>query len=557
MRTILIIFLAFFISNGITHSQDYSDFNYEYALIEAVRQKTVGNINEAIKLYKRCLEVKPDSDVASYELGSIYAALDQPEISINLLRKAYLLRKDNYWYLLAYSQILNYAEEYEELITVLKDYLRNKPDYRMKLTLADAYNKSGNTKKSLRIYDKISQEYGMSEQVILNKVEIYKSTGKLEQAEKELGKLIHIMPESPEYKIIMAEFLEETGNIQKAVEYYLAAYEIDSTNIYAISNLADYYTGKGIMDKGLYYLNRAFTLDEVTIEKKLSTLIFFLSEEETFINYGKELELIIGTLLNKYNSNFNVKTVAYDYYNRSGNYEKAYEIINLLIAERKDNYLLWQQAVYTASMLEKYDDIIKLGEEALSIFPNKKDLTLFMGIAYFQKEDYERCYKFLSGSFEEGMDINLQIQYLTFLGESSYRIKKVAESFYYFEELLLLQSDNYMVMNNYAYYMALENITLERAEELSKKTIIKFPDNTTYIDTYAWIIFKLGRYSEALEYMELVMKEEVADPDVLFHYAWILCKNHQKERSIRYFNLASEQGYENIIEIEEGLIECK
>jgi predicted Zn-dependent protease len=448
-------------------------------------------------------------------------------------------------------------KEYEEIIRINKNYLKLKNDTRVKYALADAYAKSGKERKAYIILNELENEYGVSEQIILKKVDILKRRKKTDKAEKELKKLIEVVPESPEYNIIMAEFYKEIGSTEKSLIYFERAYGLDSTNVFAISNLADHYTEHGPMEVGLYYLNRAFTMDEVSLEKKISSILYFMGDEKTLNKYAKEYEKTIETLLEKYPDSYDVKTVAYDFYNKTQNYRISYEIIKELLEENDKNFILWQQAIYNASLLNEYNDIIEMGEKALKIFPNKKELQLFMGIAYYQKEEYNHAYKYLNGGYEEGIAMQLQIQYLTFLGESAFKLGKTEEAFYYFEELLLLDPENYIVMNNYSYYLALNNRKLERAAELSKKTIEKFPDNDTYLDTYAWILFKQEKFNSAREVIDTIDKENINDPDVYYHLGWIYCKTGDNEKAIEFFRQALQLGYESTEDIQKGIEQCK
>ena len=90
-----------------------------------------------------------------------------------------------------------------------------------------------------------------------------------------------------------------------------------------------------------------------------------------------------------------VKRLAYDFYFKSKNLDKAYILIRELVKEEEDNYNLWQQAIFTASLLEKYDDILELGSKAITYFPNKPDLYLYIGIAHFQKNEFLEAYSIL------------------------------------------------------------------------------------------------------------------------------------------------------------------
>ena len=55
------------------------------------------------------------------------------------------------------------------------------------------------------------------------------------------------------------------------------------------------------------------------------------------------------------------------------------------------------------------------------------------------------------------------------------------------------------MLNNYSYFLSEQDKDLKRALEMSKKVMESEPGNATYIDTYGWILFKLGLYKEAKE----------------------------------------------------------
>lgn len=90
-----------------------------------------------------------------------------------------------------------------------------------------------------------------------------------------------------------------------------------------------------------------------------------------------------------------------------------------------------------------------------------------------------------------------------------------------------------MVLNNYAYYLSLKKKDLQRAEAMSRLSNELEPDNSTYLDTYAWVLFQQKRYDEAKQYMDKVVElmerdgEEMSD-DVLLHIKQINKKAKKK-----------------------------
>ncbi|MCF8379888.1 MAG: hypothetical protein K9H49_09950 [Bacteroidales bacterium] len=537
---LLIVFLV--ISLGLSAQTD-KEYNYEYALIEANRQKAIGNLNEALNLYSRCLIVKPESGVAAYELGNIFIAMNDPDKAYEYFERAYNSDPGNYWYMIAYIEILNFKAEYSEAEKVILIYLKKKDDPKLRYSLAGIYENQREFKKARKQLEIIELNYGISETILLKKAEIYKKENKITKGEKELLKLKEYLPDSPDYYILLAEYLNDAGIKERAAGFFMDAYLLDSTNLYAITNLADYYIQNNDISKGFQFLEKAFSDSVINLENKLKTFVLYLENVEFIKRYTIETEQLVKSLLNLYEEENIVHRVAYDFYFKIEDYQNAFTQIKILLELESDNYSLWQQAIYNASVLNLSDEMISIGKRAIEIFPNKSDLYLFVGIGYYQKNDFQKAYDILKDNYIIGLETNTQMQFLTFLGESAYKIRLFDEAFSYFEELILLDPNNLLVLNNYSYYLSLEDINLERAERLSYKTIIAEPENPVYLDTYGWVLFKLNRMEESLNYLNKASKLS-NDPDVLFHYAEVLYITGNKKQACEYYSKAKDAGFD-------------
>jgi tetratricopeptide (TPR) repeat protein len=243
-----------------------------------------------------------------------------------------------------------------------------------------------------------------------------------------------------------------------------------------------------------------------------------------------------------------VLKVTYDFYNGLENHTKALEIVTRILDQKKDDFLIWQQALYNASMLEDYDQIIRIGQEALKYFPNKDEVYLFLGMAWFQKKSYEDALRILEEKYDtQKLKGSIKLQYLVFLSQSAYYMNFKDKAYRYFDELISLDPKNNFIKNNYSYYLALDSTNLELAKKLSYETISEEPDNSTFLDTYAWILFKLGVYDEARVYAEKAVKINNHDPDIIFHYAEILRLMDLDALAEKYYKLAEEKGYDKAI----------
>lgn len=103
-----------------------------------------------------------------------------------------------------------------------------------------------------------------------------------------------------------------------------------------------------------------------------------------------------------------------------------------------------------------------------------------------------------------------------------------------------------MVLNNYAYFLALAERDLERALAMAERAISLEQGNSTYLDTYAWILYRLGRYDEAKKAMQQALSLDRSEsPTLQFHYGDILAARGEYFMAEIYWRKALEGGYEN------------
>ena len=129
------------------------------------------------------------------------------------------------------------------------------------------------------------------------------------------------------------------------------------------------------------------------------------------------------------------------------------------------------------------------------------------------------------------------------LGDTYYKVGRVNDAICAYDSALVYNPGNTAVLNNYAYYLALENRSLDKALEMSHRTLVDEPDEVIYIDTYAWILFLQGRYSDALVYAEKLMQASGEHSAVEYHHCGdIYAKNGNMERALECWEKAQEKG---------------
>ena len=500
--------------------QEEGNTDYQYALIEAVKQKNLGNLSEAVKLYRLVVKDKPDCDVAHYELGGIYLMSNQVEIAVKSLERAYLLDPDNQWYTLAYLNALGAGEKYDTIEIILKEKIKSDPEeVEWEYQLATVYFSQGKPKKAIRTLEKIEKERGFSEKVTLLKASIYETEEEYELALQELEKVMVLFPEAVQFRIVAAELCLKSEQEEEAARYYLEILEVDSTNIFALTNLTDYYRKKEDYSSSFKYLTRSFSNEMIDARRKMAILSYYLSEERFVNNFPEDLERLLDVLIEVHPDDYEARLMASDFYIQNKAYDKAYWHLKAYLGENGGNYPTYMQAILLANAGSLNEELIRITGEALKYFPDSADIRFFRGIGYYEKGEYEALINNLDSiSFDDFSSEEYSSQSRMLYAEALYRLEDYSRSDSLFESLIEEEPDNYMVLNNYSYYLAERGEKLKQAESWSREAITSNPDNATFLDTYAWVLYKMEEYEEAEKYiMKAMDKGGENDPEINEH----------------------------------------
>jgi len=516
----IVIFLLSTLTVNVCGQGGNSD--YQYALIEAVKQKNLGNIPGAIELYTMVIKENDSVAIAYYELGSLYLAVNEQERAESNFKKAYKLDPQNEWFINGFIDILVIREKYdeaEELVGKIVALNENKLDYYFKQ--ANIFFLSGKSRKAIKSLNKIEKKYGVSDKIILLKANVYEKEEKFKLARKEIEKLMEYFPESLQFLVVAAELALKNKDEDLASKYYTEVLELDSANIYALTNLTDYYREKKDHKKSLYYLEKSFNSQYIEYKRKMAILTYYLTDQFFMQNYKAELDGLIKAVINKHPAEEEIKLYAVDFYIQQRKYKDAFETIKPLLENKGRAYELWRQGILLANALSENDDLLYIANQAWALFPDSSEVLYFKGIAEYENEQYKEVIKsYTNPLLSEHENKALVIQTNTILAESYHRLSMFSQSDSIYRILIKDDPDNYLVLNNFSYYLALRGESLDEARAMSYHTIIENPENSTFLDTYAWILYKSGDYKEAEKYInKALQKGGLNDPDVNEHAA--------------------------------------
>lgn len=404
------------------HFQIYNNLGTAYLLI--------GQRDKAINCYKKAIKIKPEDAISYYNIGSIYQIQNKHVQASDYFNKAYNLdNKENYLVSLALSELkaghienavkhykalallhpekdsfqYNLAscyellKNYEQAIIIMKRLLsRNPKSVVMAQKLATLYIEIRQFRQAKELYDSIILKSSPSADVLYQYAilstqlydtgtaeKIFKKVIKMEPenalAHKDLGVIylnqrlfdyaddefntaLKLAPDNFDIVFEYANYMYAISDYKKADEYYTKSLELrDDVVAKALSainkiELNDLESAKMLIEEAL-----SDQPEHEYIQFLAGRIYYYMKDfESAKINFIKSLE----QNPDKETKNF----LALTYY-ELGEYEKALNIFNALLATSKQNISLLLNKAKCYEKLEEQDNALKVLDELTDIFP--------------------------------------------------------------------------------------------------------------------------------------------------------------------------------------------
>ncbi|MCK9399360.1 MAG: tetratricopeptide repeat protein [Bacteroidales bacterium] len=511
---------------------------------EASKQKILENYDKAIELFKKSLDQEPADAAAMCELASIYAEQGNIAEATPLAEKAVALDPSNKWFKMLLIQLYQVQGKYKDAGVIINQLLMAEPgniEYYQDQALNYIYD--NDYKNAVKSYDILEQKLGINEDVSIQKEKIYIMMGKPDKAIEEIQKLSGAFPDEPRYLEMLAELYMTSGMDDQALAIYNEILRIDPENPYINISLSDYYRKKGDKVKSFEYLKAGFANPSLDIDSKVSILLAYYSVTEIYNSYKDEAFELAAILIKAHPDNPKSHSIYADFLVQDKRYAEAHEAFLKVISLDSTKYLVWEQLLYVESELNDNQAIVSESKRALELFPEQPMLYLFAGAANFQLKDFEAAVKYFKNgvNFVVGND-KMLAQFYSYLGDTYFQLKDHQHSDEAYEKALKIEPSNALVLNNYAYYLSLRNVDLDKAEQMAKKAVELDPGNGSNQDTYGWVLFRLGRYEEAKEWIEKAIQTGEESAVVLEHYGDVMWKLGNKKDAVKYWEKAGKAG---------------
>ena len=516
---------------------------FDYFFLEAVRMKEKGEYDAAYELYKHCLNINPASGAALYEISQFYMYLGQEAKGEEMLKQAIRSDKSNFWYKQTLASYYEQKRNMPKAISVYENMAEQFPSRLEPLmSLVDLYNRTKSYQNVITVLNRLEELDGKSEQISMEKFRMYLLMGKQDSAFIEIENLSKEYPYDLRYQNILGDVYLNNGKYPEALATYQHILKEEPHYAPAVLSMASYYQKTG--QDSLYQLQLDTILmnDNVLSDTKMELMRQNILQSEQTTKDSTQIVALFKRILARPQQNADLAMLCAQYMITKNMKEESVPVLEQVLSLDPENKPAYLQLLSYAIQDNDLDKVIQIATSALEYHPDALEFYYYCGIAHYQKEETDKALEvFTRGvrQINEKSDKQIASDFYAILGDIYHQKGRPEESYAAYDSSLVYNPDNIGTLNNYAYFLSIDKKQLDKAEEMSYRTVKAEPENKTYLDTYAWILFEKGRYTEARIYIEQALRNGGDKSRVIVeHCGDIYYMLGEKDKALAYWEKA-------------------
>lgn len=521
-----------------------------YVLMEAQRQHFLEHDDAFYHLIAYAYSLDSTNTSIAFYMGvakferTSFEHTDELTAALAQMRKHVEAHPEDKYEARLYAHAAFLVNQYQEGLRVLNIQHQLHPqDDNLLSTMADAYEKTSDYQKALAIYDTLQQWQGQSVELSSAKLKAYQALNDTTGAIHEMRALLASAPTNADYNLAMGKMLFMFGYRDSAMVYYDKAQQYEPDN------------GLTYLTKAEYYLALGDTLnyDRQTYQALVSTDLDVESKLQILVNYTKTLlsakdtthrtDHLFDVLIEQHPLEPQIRVLYSEYLMVIDNNEGAAEQIDYALNLDPTNKELWTRLMAYYLYAGNYEKAIEVGDKAIRLNPDNVELYSYLGSSCYSVKQYDKAIEVYDKALAilDSTQVDDRSNLLSGKADVKFAMGDTIAAFALYDQSLDLNPDNPGTLNNYAYFLALSNRDLDKAERMSAKTIVEDAANPTYLDTYAWVFYMRKEYTMAQLYIEMAINNEEQPTSELFeHYGYILLANGDKQKALEQWRKAIE-----------------
>lgn len=532
----------------------YEDsLRYNYIFLEAVRQQNNGNYDAAYELLSRAVKINPHAAEVWYYLSMYQGELDNDTAAIACLEKAASLSPQNETYQERLAQYYISTKQYDRAKTAYERLAASNRDRTDVLSiLLQLYQQDNEHAKMLSTINRIEEIEGTSEEITLMKMRVYELMDDKKSAWNALKSLSDEHPSDLNYRVMMGNWLMQNDKQKEAYKIFSAALKEEPDNAYVQASIYDYYRATEQDSLAQLTLRRLVVSPKTPTESKATMMRQAIQQNEQEEGDSTQILELFDQILEASPKDADMAEMKVAYMslkNMPDSLQKAG--LHQVLAISPDNAGARIQLLQMALADMNWPETIDICEDGTLYNPDEMPFYYYLGLAHYQMDDQDAALD----AFRRGVsqitpqsNVDIVSDFYYFMGDILHAKGMEKEAMEAYDSCLQWKEDNIPCLNNYAYYLSIRGDDLQRAEQMSYKTVKEEPKNSTYLDTYAWILFMQERYTEAKIYIDQALAcdtDSVISNVIVEHAGDIYAQCGDLDKAVEYWQRALDTGADN------------
>ncbi len=547
---ILLLFATpFVLGRQLSDAEQSSEAGESLLIDEAVRLTTEGvkslhldgDVQQAYRLFEEAVRLDSTYAPAKFAMAELLIE-NSPASAIELSRDAYLSDTTNHWYLNRYAQAVVSAGRLSEAQELYARLLELRPldlnSYRM---LAILYQRGGRVYDAIALLDTAEYRVGRNPYLVSLKQRFLLDTDQRERAISEAVTAIDESPFLPDNIVSLAELYRELGRDSLAAKRYDEALKLDSTRIETLVSLAEFYVSRGRERDYLLTLLQILKSDDMEVINKVGIVREVVSNIELYRRERVLINSLVSTLIYYHPKDVDVVEIQARHLVTLGLFEQAVLTLKSHLEDDPPQLRYYTSIIELERYLKRPDSVELYLRRAIKLFPAERDLHFEIAYLFSQRGAYDEAIERYMENLEGASD-SLQSVIWGSIGDLRYRrleqeisqdytktyslkerARRMKSVYQAYDKALEALPNNIDIMNNYAYFLSENGGDLKRALAMAKEVFAVNNSNPIFIDTYAWILYKMGDIEEArVQMRRAVALDRSQNYEIALHYGVIL-----------------------------------
>lgn len=531
----------------------------DYIFLEGSRQQTMGNTDSYFELLERARELNPDDKYLGMEYGYLLLRLSQGDSA--MVERGYSMmadyidhNPDDFYGNVLFAAVSGQLGKTDRAVEVwgrLHHASPDRPELTMRYAEVLASTRTPeNIDRALQLFDTLEIADGPGIQLSTQKIQLLYTRGDTAAMLREAHKLWEKSPTVVDYNVFAGDIYAQLGQGDSALMFYDRAVELDPSSGLAYYSRANYFRAAGDSTAYDREVFRALEQEDLDVVPKLEILREYAARLYSDHRQQSRINDMFRRLIDLHPHERDIHNLYRDYLIAIEDYAGAAEQASYSLDIDPSDERQWLALTSLYLREQEFEKSYEAAMRGLHFFPSNPNLALIAGSDLTQLERYDEALAILRKALTltDPEDAETLSDIYTTIGDTHYAAGAQDSAFVKYEEAIKLNPLNMTALNNCAYYLACENRDLDRAEQMIKMVVDERPDESTSLDTYAWVLYRKGDLEKAKEVIDKALENDPDPSAELYEHAGdIFFTAGDKDEAVEFWQLALEVEPDNAV----------